>query len=173
MVSVFGALNSSILVGPRAYFALGRDGLFPPFLGHVNPYFRTPARAILLQAGWCCALVLGSDLIREPDTNDSPFDTLTNYVMFGAIIFETMVIGSIFTFRWRQPTLDRPYRCWGYPWTPLAYVLIMAGVLVVTLIDQPRKSAIGAGFIVVGALAYLISRLLVRLATRSASGPAP
>jgi amino acid transporter len=153
MVSVFGALNANILIGPRTYFALGRDGLFPRVLGAVHATFRTPVLAILLQAGWAVALVLGSDLIRE-SASESPFDTLTNYVMFGAIIFETMVIAAIFIFRRTRPELPRPYRCWGYPVVPIVYVLVMAAVLANTVYDQPRKSAWGLVFILAGAGVY-------------------
>jgi amino acid transporter len=159
MISVFGALNANILIGPRTYFALGRDGLFPKIFGEVHATFRTPVLAILLQAAWAMGLVLGSELIRESPT-ESPFDTLTNYVMFGAIIFETMVIASIFRLRRLRPDLERPYRCWGYPWVPAVYVVILALVLANTIYDQRTKSFWGLGFILAGALAYwLYTRL--------------
>jgi amino acid transporter len=153
MVSVFGALNANILIGPRTYFALGRDGLFPRFLGEVHERFRTPFKSILLQAAWACGLVLGAELIRE-SPSESPFDTITNFVMFAAIIFETMVIAAVFRFRAIRPDLPRPYRCWGYPVLPALYVAIMALVLANTIYDQPRKSAVGLGFVVLGAMVY-------------------
>jgi amino acid transporter len=152
MVSVFGALNANILIGPRTYFALGRDGLFPRFLGDVHARFRTPLNSILLQAAWACGLVLGAALISDRD--EAPFDTLTNFVMFAAIIFETMVIASVFRFRYLHPEWPRPYRCWGYPVVPAIYIAIMALVLANTIRDQPRKSAVGLGFVVVGAAVY-------------------
>src|SRR5207248_2040956 len=52
------------------------------------------------------------------------FDILTDFAMFGAVIFETMAVLSIFVFRWRFPKAERPYRCWGYPVTPALYVLL-------------------------------------------------
>jgi amino acid transporter len=204
MLSAFGALNANILIGPRTYFALGRDGLFPSFLGNVHARFRTPVLAILLQAVWACCLVLGSDLIRENplpkgqeplrkdaafvagekvlatagwamqplplmDVNialsagfshqpqpDSPFDTLTDFVMFAAIIFETMVIASIFRFRRTHPELHRPYRCWGYPVVPLVYIAIMAMVLANTIYDKPNKTIVGLGVVVAGAALYAV-----------------
>ncbi len=155
MLSVFGALNANILIGPRTYFALGRDGLFPRFLGEVHARFHTPVASILLQAGWACMLVLGAEFIRESE-KESPFDTLTNYVMFGAIIFETMVIAAIFRFRKLYPDWPRPYRCWGYPVVPLVYVVVLALVLVNTIYDQPNKSAVGFLFILVGVVIYFL-----------------
>jgi amino acid transporter len=159
MISVFGALNANILIGPRTYFALGRDGLFPRFLGQVQPYFRTPALAIVTQAAWAIALVLGSAAIRKE--GERAFDTLTNFVMLAAIIFETMVIASIFRFRALHPEWERPYRCWGYPWVPMIYVLVLAGMLVVTVIDQPLKAVVTGSIVAGGITAYGISRWLV------------
>lgn len=157
MLSVFGALNANILIGPRTYFALGRDGLFPRVLGHVHAGFHTPLIAILLQAAWAIVMVLGSGLIRESPA-ESPFDTLTNYVMFAAIIFETMVIAAVIVFRYRRPDLERPYRCWGYPVVPTVYTMVMALVVVNTIYDQPIKSMVGLGFIAVGMAVYGLVR---------------
>jgi len=53
LCSIFGALNGTILTGPRAYFAMARDGVFFSSVGRVHPRFHTPAVAVLLQ-GACC-----------------------------------------------------------------------------------------------------------------------
>jgi amino acid transporter len=156
MLSVFGALNANILIGPRTYYALGRDGLFPSFFGEVHATYRTPVLSILVQAVWAIGLVLGSDLLKETQ-DEALFDTLTNFVMFGAIIFETMVIAAIFRFRRLLPDLPRPYRCWGYPTVPFLYVVILSLVLVVTVYNQPVKSAAGLAFILTGALVHFLS----------------
>ncbi len=50
MCSTFIALNGNALAGPRAYFAMARDGLFPAALCRVHPTFQTPANAIIAQA---------------------------------------------------------------------------------------------------------------------------
>ncbi|MFQ6078200.1 MAG: APC family permease, partial [Thermodesulfobacteriota bacterium] len=52
MVSVFGSLNGSILVGPRVYYAMAKDGLFFRKVATVHPRFRTPGFSILIQAMW-------------------------------------------------------------------------------------------------------------------------
>jgi amino acid transporter len=152
MVSVLGAANANVIIGSRTYFALGRDGLFPTTLGAVHAGFRTPVLALVLQAIWTSCLVVGIDLIQEKKA--SPFDTITDFVMFGAIIFETMTIVSIFAFRRKHPDWVRPYRCIGYPVTPIVYAIVLASVLANTIYDQPKKSAVGFGFILVGAGVY-------------------
>jgi len=57
MFSVFGAMTGSMLAAPRVYFAMARDGLIFRWMGDIHPRFRTPHRAIVLQAIWASALV--------------------------------------------------------------------------------------------------------------------
>jgi amino acid transporter len=161
MVSVFGALNANILIGPRTYFALGRDGLAPGVFAYVSPRFRTPFAAILLQAGWACALVFGAELLAEPGRGESPFDILTDFALFGAIIFETMVVTTIFRFRRLYPDLPRPYRCWGYPFVPAFYTAVLALLLTSTILDKTWRSLIGLGLIGLGAVYFGLYYALV------------
>lgn len=173
MCSVFGALNGNLLVGPRLLYAMGEDGLAPRALGEVHARFHTPAVAILVEAVWSAALVLlGAVLTQarlpvlqlgglpELDLNvpagKSLFDILTDFAMFGAVIFETLAVLSIFVFRWRYPNAERPYRCWGYPLTPALYVLLPAFILTTMFIKQRTEALIGLGFIGLGTAVYLI-----------------
>jgi amino acid transporter len=169
--STFGALNGNLLVGPRLLYAMGEDGLAPRALGAVHARYRTPALAILVMASWAAVLVLaGSYLTRERlpvlafgsvqlDLNvpegKSLFDVLTGFAMFGAIVFETLAVATIFVFRYRYPDVERPYRCPGYPVVPALYVTILALVVVNTFIEQRIESLVGIGFIGVGAVVYL------------------
>lgn len=57
IVSAFGALNGIVLAGPRVYLAMARDGLLFQWMAAIHPRFRTPHRAILVQAAWSCFLV--------------------------------------------------------------------------------------------------------------------
>jgi amino acid transporter len=157
MCSVFGALNGNLLVGPRLLYAMGEDGLAPRALGAVHPRYRTPALAIIVMAVWSCLLVVGvavlgevTDWIKDKD----PFDVLTDFAMFGAVIFETMAVTSIFVFRRRYPNVERPYRCWGYPVVPAVYVLLPALILGNMFVHQRTEAAVGVCFIGLGAGVY-------------------
>jgi basic amino acid/polyamine antiporter, APA family len=157
MCSVFGALNGNLLVGPRLLYAMGEDGLAPRVLGEVHARYRTPAAAILVMAAWACVLVLGVAALTRADvlaTDKDHFDILTDFAMFGAVIFETMAVMSIFVFRWKYPDRERPYRCWGYPVVPALYAILPAFVLVNMFIKQRQEAVIGLGFIAVGAIVY-------------------
>ena len=64
MASTFISLNGNALTGPRAYFAMARDGLFPAALCRVHPRYQTPANAVLAQGTWAILLVtIGTALI--------------------------------------------------------------------------------------------------------------
>jgi APA family basic amino acid/polyamine antiporter len=60
MISAFGALNSNLLAGPRIYFAMARDRLFPAAIRKVHPRFQTPANAVLAQMAWSLVLIVGA-----------------------------------------------------------------------------------------------------------------
>src|SRR5205823_11609445 len=86
----------------------------------------------------------------------SLFDVLTDFAMFGAVIFETLAVLSIFVFRRRLPDAERPYRCWGYPLVPALYVVFPAMVLGNMFMNQRTEAVVGVGFISLGALVYAL-----------------
>jgi APA family basic amino acid/polyamine antiporter len=174
MISVFGALNGNLLVGPRLLYAMAHDGLAPRPLGGLHARYRTPAVAELVLTAWAILLVIGSALLvryRLPvlplgtwqlDLNlpagTVVFNVLTDYAMFGAVWFETLAVASIFVFRHRYPPerVHLPYRCWGYPWLPLIYVTVMALVLINMFVTNRTEALIGVGFVAAGAVVYFV-----------------
>jgi APA family basic amino acid/polyamine antiporter len=72
MFSTFGALNSNLLAGPRIYFAMARDGLFPAAIRQVHPRFQTPANAVIAQMAWSLVLVVGAYAWTAPKAVTEP-----------------------------------------------------------------------------------------------------
>lgn len=172
MGSIFIALNGNALSGPRAYFAMARDGLFPRVLCALHPRFRTPANAILAQTAWSMVLtVVGTTfLLAEPPRSGLPewaahawarlhekplYDVLYTYVIFGATIFYTASIASVFVLRRTRPDLPRPYRTWGYPVTPALYIVGAMIFLGSMYVENRFESLAGLGIIALGLPAYL------------------
>jgi amino acid transporter len=172
MMSVFGALNGNLLVGPRLLYAMGEDGLAPRTLAAVHARYRTPAFAILMTGAWASALILGGAALTrfhlptldlagwQLDLNvkesKSLFNLLTDFAMFGSVTFETLAVTTIFVFRRRLPDAERPYRCVGYPVVPLLYVGIMSLVLINMFREQWTESLVGVWFIGMGAAVYVL-----------------
>ena len=157
MLSVFGSLNGNMMVGPRQLFAMGEDGLAPRWLGRVHPQYRTPAASIALLAAWSSLLVVGVAVLTQTGVlaaGTSHFDTFTDFAMFGAVLFETLAVVSIFRFRALLPNTDRPYRCPGYPVIPALYVLL-PGVILYYMVQTKYKEVIaGTCFVALGTLVF-------------------
>jgi amino acid transporter len=177
MFSIFIALNGNALSGPRAYFAMARDGLLPSFLSRVHPRFRTPAAAIVTQTAWAALLTAAGAtflLIPAPGSdsrlpgwareaweklNETPlYDVLFSYVIFGATFMYALTVASVFILRRTRPDLHRPYRTWGYPITPIVY-LLAAGLLLANMLRETfAESVVGLGIILAGVPAYYAMR---------------
>ncbi len=162
MCSVFGALNGNLLVGPRLLYAMGDDGLAPRALSEVHARYRTPALAIAVLAAWSSLQVLAVAFLTWLgwlEESKSHFDRLTDFAMFGAVIFETLAVVSIFIFRRSRPEVERSYRCPGYPLVPALYVILPVFVLVNMFRDQTVEALAGVGFIALGAALYAVLSL--------------
>jgi APA family basic amino acid/polyamine antiporter len=148
IISVFGALNGSILVGPRVYYAMAKDGLFFRRVAHVHPRFRTPGFSILIQAIWASLLTLMGT-----------FEQMFTFAMFIGILFWIVATASVFTLRKKRPDLPRPYKTWGYPVVPAIFIIASTGILLNTLIEKPVEALAGLLLTALGIPAYYYWKL--------------
>jgi APA family basic amino acid/polyamine antiporter len=147
MISIFAALNGSILTGSRVPYAAAREGYFFATIGHVNPKYRTPGVSIAALSTWACVLVL-----------TGKYDDLFNLVIFASWILYGMTAAAVIVLRIKQPDLIRPYRTLGYPVVPVLFVVGALVLLVSTAIDRPRESLMGIGLILLGLPFYFYWR---------------
>jgi basic amino acid/polyamine antiporter, APA family len=158
LVGTFGTINGDFLIAPRISFAMARDGVFFHQLARIHPQFRTPALAIGVQAGMAILLVLASGLLVEfyaGFERDSAFQMLINFVIFAASIFYALGTLAVIVLRWRQPDRPRPYRTWGYPFVPLAFLTVYAWFLAQVYIGRPFEARAGLLLIAAGLPFYL------------------
>jgi APA family basic amino acid/polyamine antiporter len=162
LVSVFGCISATVISGPRVFYAMAQDGLFFRGLAKVHPRWRTPARAIVWQAVWSGALCLSGTYTR-----------LYTFVIFAAVLFYALAGASVIVLRRTRPDWPRPYKTWGYPFTPLIYVAFCIVVLINTLMSQPVESGIGLAILAAGLPAYLYwKRRRDQIAGTSVDAPA-
>jgi APA family basic amino acid/polyamine antiporter len=143
MTSSFGALHASILATARIPYALAKDGLIVKSLARVSPRTHVPIRALVVQCFWACVVALSGE-----------YDTLTDYAIFALTLFYALVAGSIFIYRRREPNTERPYRTWGYPVVPILFLIVSVALIIQTVINTPRQSAIGLFLILLGVPVY-------------------
>lgn len=139
LISVFAALNGSILSGARVPYAMARDGLFFRSMARVHPEHRTPSVSIVALSFWSCVVLLSGW-----------FDDLYNFVIFGSWILYLLTAASVFVLRWRKPEMPRPYRVIGYPIVPVLFVLVAFALLAQTLVSRPRESLMGLALMAAG-----------------------
>jgi APA family basic amino acid/polyamine antiporter len=147
LISIVGALNGCVLVGARVYYAMAKDGLFFKKMATVHPRFKTPSVAIVAQAVWSSVLVLSGTI-----------EQLFVYMIFSAVIFWIVTVAGIFTLRKKQPDLPRPYKTWGYPVTPIIFIIACTGILINTLFESPLESLAGLGITAIGVPVYFYWR---------------
>jgi APA family basic amino acid/polyamine antiporter len=126
MISTFGCANGMILAGARVTYAMARDGLFFASAGRLNRAL-VPAAALIMQAGWAAVLALSGT-----------YSELLDYVIFAQLLFYVLTVAAVFVLRRRLPDAPRPYRAWGYPWVPAAYICAAVALMGDLLVVKPR-----------------------------------
>lgn len=142
--STFGALNGIVLAGPRAYYAMARDGLLFRWFGEVHPRFHTPHRATILQAGWASILIF-----------TGKYRVLFTRVVYTEWIFFGLMAVGLMLLR-RRPGIERRYSVWGYPWVPVVFALSAFAIVVNQVLAEPRESMLGLSMVLVGLPVYAV-----------------
>lgn len=148
MVSSFGITNAIIMVSPRVYYAMAKDGLFIPQLARVHPRYKTPHVALVFQAIWASVIVIAS----------GTFQQIMNYVVFMDWLFLAMAVYCIYVLRKKYPNAPRPYKAWGYPLTPALFILLSSLVVVNTLVRAPVESGIGIAIVLTGVPIFILMK---------------
>jgi APA family basic amino acid/polyamine antiporter len=147
LVAIASSLNGSVMVGARVYYAMAKDGVFFKKMADIHPRFQTPGFSIIVQGLWSGVLVFMGNV-----------EQLFTYMIFSAIIFWVITVWSVFTLRRKRPDLERPYKTWGYPVTPIIFILACIGLLINTLFESPTESLFGLGITALGIPAYFYWR---------------
>jgi amino acid transporter len=119
VLSTAGYLTADILSGPRMFFALSNDGLFPSSLGRVHPTFHTPYVAILVYVPLCATLALSGT-----------FRQLAVFAAAGTLTI--YLICSLGVLRLRRLGVSQgedPFVVPGGPVIPVIAALIAVGLL--------------------------------------------
>jgi APA family basic amino acid/polyamine antiporter len=153
IIATLGSNNGFILTGARIYYAMASERVFFRSFANVHPKFRTPIPSLIGQGTWACLLVLSGT-----------FNQLITYVMFASWIFYGMTAAAVIVLRKKSPDLPRSYKTWGYPFTPVIFILFSFYLVVATLIESPRDALFGLAIILLGLPAYFYWSRKKRLA---------
>lgn len=158
MVSTFGCMNGLILAGPRVYFSMAHDGLFPRPAGRLNKA-HVPGWSLAAQGVWSAALVLPRTYNPETHSYGSLYSNLLDYVISAALIFYILTIAGVIRLRIKMPEAERPYRAIGYPVMPLVYILGASVVLLCLFVYRPATTWPGLLIVLCGVPVYYLTKL--------------
>ncbi len=132
------AVSALLMAGPRVYERMGRDY---PALAILARRTRRggPAVAVTLQAALAIVMIATSS-----------FAGLLQYVGFTLSLVAGLAVAGVLVLRRREPGLARPARTWGYPVTPLLFVLLATWMVVHALVANPASSWAGVATALAG-----------------------
>ena len=139
MGTILGSISAMIIAGPRVYYAMAHDGVFPKALSKVHVNFRTPGNAIILQGIWSIILVF-----------TGRFEQLVTFSGVVMVFFSALTVAAVYVIRRRNGGARPAYSAWGYPWTPLVFLIASAWILVATFRSMPWESLAGFGVVASG-----------------------
>jgi APA family basic amino acid/polyamine antiporter len=142
ILSTLGALNGIVLTGPRVYHSMARDGLLFRWFGEVHPRYRTPHRAIVLQAIWASVLVA-----------TGTYETLFSRVVYTEWIFFALMALGLVLLR-RRPGYSPRFMVRGVPAVPLLFVVASLIVVAIQVSSAPAASLGGLAFVAIGIPVY-------------------
>ena len=148
LLSLLGLVNTVVMAAPRILFGLSRDGLVPAFAQQVTAG-GTPLAALAITSGGAAALVLSGSFAR-----------LLGMASFLYVAIYLAGIVALLVLRWREPELERPFRAWGYPVTPLLIAAGSLAFLAAALWSDTANSLAALALIALGYPLYAASRRL-------------
>lgn len=144
-LGLLASISAYILTGPRVYYAMARDGLFPALAGRLDARTGSLVPATLAQT--ICSLVL---------LFSGTFQNILTYAGVGLSISSFFVILSVFVLRIRRPEMIRPFRTPGYPVVPIVFLVCVAWMIIFAFQSQPKWSWISVATILGGIPVYYL-----------------
>ena len=141
-LALVSTISAMTWAGPRVTQVMGQDWSVFRALAKTNAA-GIPVRAILLQTAIVVVLLL-----------TSTFDKVLVYVQFVLVASSGLTVVGVMVLRRRRPELERPYRVWGYPVTPLLFLALSLATMVYTLNDRPWESLAGSATVLLGLPLY-------------------
>ncbi|MBV8490968.1 MAG: amino acid permease, partial [Candidatus Eremiobacteraeota bacterium] len=143
-ISTLGYMSSGILLGPRLYYQVARDGLAPRAIAWVAPRTRVPVVAILMHGGMSAAIAASGT-----------YEQIVNWVTAPDWAFVMLAAAAIFVFRKRDAGVPRPpISVPGHPWTTAALIVVLLGIFVSEIAVYPHDTLYGGIVLLSGAVFY-------------------
>ena len=143
---LLSTISSYVFIGPRIMETMGEDYSYIRILSKNNSQ-GIPIYAFILQLAICLLFIFTSS-----------FEQVLMYTGIALIITNSATVAAVFVLRKREPELPRPYKVWGYPWTPILFLAVNAWILFYTFKEQTVESIIGVSLFLASILLYYLGK---------------
>jgi len=140
--ALFSSLSAFIIIGPRVYYSMAKDGLFFKAAGRIHQKFNVPSNSILLQCIIAVIMVLSGT-----------FEQVLTYMGFALGVFPILTVLGVIKLRRDNP---EAMRLPGYPVTQIIFVLTGLLILGLSYAERPVESSIATLTVLAGIPAYYI-----------------
>jgi basic amino acid/polyamine antiporter, APA family len=140
--ALFSSLSAFIIIGPRVYYSMAKDGLFFKSVATIHPKFEVPSNSIILQGIIAIVLALSGT-----------FEQVLTYMGFALGIFPILTVTGVIKLRKDNPTA---LRIAGFPFTQILYVTTGIFILVLAFLERPVESSIASLTVIAGIPAYYL-----------------
>ena len=113
-----------------------------------------PAAAILLQIIIVSLMVLTQS-----------FEGILEFIQFSLTLSSFLAVLGVIVLRIRRPDLERPYKAWGYPFTPAIFLAVTGFMLVYLMIERPVQSLAGLALLATGLVVFRIGAMRAKPAS--------
>lgn len=146
--ALFSSLSAFIIIGPRVYYSMAKDGLFFKSVARIHPKFQVPSNSILLQCIIALIMVLSGT-----------FEQVLTFMGFALGIFPILTVAGVFKLRKVNPSSPRLP---GYPLVQVIYILAGLMILILSFLERPLESSIASLTVLAGIPAYYIFKKRTR-----------
>ena len=152
MISTFGCVNGIVLAGARVFQTMAKDGLFLKSAVENNKN-GVPEKSLWMQGIWASLLCLSGQ-----------YGNLLDMVSFVIVLFYMLTVFGVIYLRITKPEMERGYKTFLYPFTPVLYLLIGTAFCILLLIYKPDYTLPGLGLILLGLPVYFfINKKVIKL----------
>jgi basic amino acid/polyamine antiporter, APA family len=146
-VGLVSSISAMTWIGPRVTVAMGEDMRLLRMFAHKSKN-DVPSTAILFQLGIVNLLLLTQS-----------FEAVLEFVQFSLIFCSFFAVLGVIKLRYTHPNQPRPYRAWGYPFTPLIFLAVAGFMMYYLVTNRPVQSLAGFAMMIAGLAVYYASRL--------------
>jgi APA family basic amino acid/polyamine antiporter len=145
-IGLVSSISAMMWIGPRVMMTMGED--IPALRIFARKSANgAPAYAILFQFAISVLLLFTRS-----------FEAVLDFIQFGLLFCSFFTVLGVIKLRITRPDLPRPYRAWGYPLTPLVFLLVTGFMMYYLVVERPLQSALGILIMLSGLLIYAVFR---------------